>query len=386
MRRLARAMNGAVERAAETTTTREGAPLLAVEFTKVELYEAPSDLPQTGTGLDQLVDWIITDPGLIDRTNAADIEAGARAGHAMNAILVEAIRATGVANDGQINGADVHAMSAWIQANRKAEWTRAHGDDEKNSETGFHKVQGNGAEANELGHNAVNTIADGIYHIGFAAKGTRLADEDGKTAARVEDVAYWLDALLADDFAKLSNNAVQTGIEATTGTGLDQLVDLISDDPGLARRLSQADIDTGAQAANAMNTIIIQSIKATGIANNGQIDASDVRVLADYIKANYGATWRRADGDDDGGRKSGFHLVQAEGADARLFGIAGLDRVADGIYHLGFGHKGNRLVSEDGKNSASLSDVAYWLEALLADDLADGTLNDQDRRGRAGGG
>ena len=48
--------------------------------------------------------------------------------------------------------------------------------------------------------------------------------------------------------------------------------------------------------------------------------------------------------------------------------------MADGIYHLGFEMRWGRLLNEDGKTNASILDVASWLDRLLAEDLAKGTL------------
>ena len=43
-----------------------------------------------------------------------------------------------------------------------------HGDDEDGEETGFHLVQNDGAKTRLFGdENAIDTVADGIYHLGF---------------------------------------------------------------------------------------------------------------------------------------------------------------------------------------------------------------------------
>ena len=46
------------------------------------------------------------------------------------------------------------------------------------------------------GHNAVNTVADGIDHLGFAIDCDRRQNEDGNNNVSLERVAYWLDELL----------------------------------------------------------------------------------------------------------------------------------------------------------------------------------------------
>jgi hypothetical protein len=104
-------------------------------------------MPQgsSGTGLDQLVGIITTDTTLLRKAGAADVAAGASAADALNHLIVQAIRATGVANNGDLTVADLYAVNAWLRSNRLGDWTTLHGDDECNAETGFHRVQNDGA-------------------------------------------------------------------------------------------------------------------------------------------------------------------------------------------------------------------------------------------------
>jgi hypothetical protein len=150
----------------------------------------------TGTGLDQLVNIIVDDPGLNRRIPAAEIRAGAGAADGMNQIIVDAIRNTGLANDGKIQTSDLRDISKYIRTNHQSEWIALHGDDEGNIETGFHLVQNDGATTRLFARNAVNTVADGLYHIGFDIRNDRFVNEDGDANARVETVAYWMNTLL----------------------------------------------------------------------------------------------------------------------------------------------------------------------------------------------
>jgi hypothetical protein len=147
----------------------------------------------------------------------------------------------------------------------------------------------------------------------------------------------------------------------STGTGLDQLVSLITADAGLLKRVSPTDIAGGAAAADAMNTLIVQAIRATGIANNGDITAADVRDLNAWLRTYHLTDWTALHGDDEDCQETGFHLVQNDGAKTELFGRNAINTVADGIYHLGFNIDGNRLENEDGNDNASLGQVAEWL-------------------------
>ena len=87
-----------------------------------------------------------------------------------------------------------------------------HGDDEDDSETGFHLVQNDGATTQLFGdENAVNTVADGIYHLGFAIEDGSLLNEDGNANASLKDVAFWLNELLASDLAGQNTRQSDTG-------------------------------------------------------------------------------------------------------------------------------------------------------------------------------
>ena len=252
-----------------------------------------------------------------------------------------------------------------------------HGDDEGSVETGFHLVQGDGAQARMFGENAVDTVFDSIYHIGFQIVGGRFVNEDGDANASVGDVAYWLDTLLRDDLAagSLANPAVDPLVHGKTGTGLDALVSAITGDAGLNDNLSRAQINAGATAADGMNALIVQGIRATGIADDGDLTALDLRDLNGWIRRGHLAEWTALHGDDEGGIETGFHLVQGDGATGYLYDERTVDTLADGLYHLGFQIQWDRFVNEDGNGNAALEDAATWLSLLLADDLAAGTLD-----------
>ena len=120
----------------------------------------PVPMPQgsSGTGLDQLVGIITSDSTLLRKAGAADVAAGASAADALNHLIVQAIRATGVANNGDLTVADLYAVNAWLRGNRLGDWTTLHGDDECNAETGFHRVQNDGASGRLFDRNAVDTV------------------------------------------------------------------------------------------------------------------------------------------------------------------------------------------------------------------------------------
>lgn len=330
------------------------------------------------SGLDGLVDLILADPGLRRRLPQSEIIAGAEAADAMNDLIVKAIRATGVANDASLDAADVRDINAYLHANHRDAWVELHGDDEGDSETGFHFVQNDGAKTHLFGDsNAVNTVADGIYHLGFGIQRDRLLNEDGNRNATIKDVAFWLTEFLEEDLRQgsLAGGQVDLTVEATSDSGLDSLISIIENDAGLLSRIPTSERVTGMRAANEMNRLIVDAIKATGVAADAVFTPGDVRDINAYLQTNHADLWVEQHGDDEGDSETGFHLVQNDGALTHLFGDDNaVNTIADGLYHLGFSIKGDRLLNEDGNRNASLEDVAYWLNELLADDLLDGTL------------
>lgn len=330
----------------------------------------------TGTGLDQTVDLILKDYGLNQRIAASHIRAGAASADGIDSMIVEAIRTLGLANDGQITTSDVYSINSYIRSNYLAKFTALHGDDEGGVETGFHNVQGDGGTTRMFGQDLVNTVLDGMFHIGFKIVDGRFQNEDGNANATVEDVAFWINSFLAGDLAAgtLVNKAADPQVHGTTGTGLDGLIERIVDDEGLNHEISQQQINTGASAANGMAKIIVEAIRATGVANDGNLTAQDLVDVNHWIRANKLAQWTALHGDDEGGIETGFHNVQGDGGRGYFDGQRTVDTVADGIFHLGFRIDGDRLLNEDGNANATLSDVSDWLTLLLRNDLASGAL------------
>jgi len=155
--------------------------------------------PQT-SGLDRVITIIEEDERLNKRVTPEDIQDAINSAKRMNEIILEAIINTGVANDKKISIADTRELNDYIFHNYHDEWIVLHGDDEEDSETGFHKVVNDGARTKLYGKNAINKIFDSIYHLGFETHlKNRLLNEDGDKNASYKKVAIWLDSLLRDD-------------------------------------------------------------------------------------------------------------------------------------------------------------------------------------------
>ncbi len=123
-------------------------------------------------------------------------------------------------------------------------------------------------------------------------------------------------------------------------------------------------------AADDINHMIVAAVKELGLANDGVITASDVYDINAWIQADEArhAHFVELHGDDEDGEaaESGYHLVQNDGGQARIFGDdSAMTTVFDGIYHIGFDIESGRLLNEDGDANASVKSVAHWLDQLL---------------------
>jgi RTX calcium-binding nonapeptide repeat (4 copies) len=315
----------------------------------------------TGTGLDQLVDIINTDTGLAGANTGGDIAGGAAAANRMNQIIAEAITQTGAGSDGVFTAEEVVAINTYIRANHLAAWIEAHGDDENGSETGFHLVQNDGATGNFRGNNAIDTVADGLYHLGFEISNGRFLNEDGDANASLAQVAEWLTAIYTD--------------RSTTGTGLDRITDFILADGGLSATIPDDQIEQGADAANDLNALIMEGLGATGGFADGEVSAEDVVAINAWIRSDPDrlAQFIELHGDDENGEETGFHLVQNDGANTKAFGQNLINNIADSIYHIGFEINDGRFYNEDGDANATVEDVASWLNYFLSDQSNTGT-------------
>ena len=331
----------------------------------------------TGTKLDIIVQTIFNDKGLLRRISTGDMRIGAKSADAMNHLIVEAIKTEGLGNDGKLTTADIRTINNYLVENHKDIWAIHHGDDENNEETGYHKVQNDGAYTRMFADNVMNSIADGIYHLGFKTNlKNRLRNEDGNANKRFEKVAWWLDTTLkADLTAGKFNNTEYKEIVGTTKTSFDKIIPYIYNDEGLLLNVSMEDIREGARTANEMNKLIVEAIKQTGVASDDDISADDVKILNQYLVLNHASLWAELHGDDEDNLEFGYHKIQNDGARGIMHNKNTINNLADGIYHLGF--KTNykyRLVNEDGNKNKSFKQVSYWLNQSLEDDYINGTF------------
>jgi len=331
----------------------------------------------TGTKLDMMINVILTDRGLLKSVPTSDLRAGADNANKMNHLIIKAIKTEGLGNDGKLTTADIRTINNYLVANYLEEWAELHGDDEKGEETGYHRVQNDGATTRIYADNVMNSIADGIYHLGYATNDkNRLLNEDGNKNKSFEKVAWWLDSSLKSDLqAGKFNNLEYKETVGATGTFFDKMIPYIYNDEGLLLKVSMEDIREGARTANEMNKLLVEAIKITGVASDDYISAEEVKILNKYLVDNHESTWAQLHGDDEKNAETGYHRIQNDGAVGIMHNKNTINNLADGIYHLGFPTRfTNNLENEDGNKNVTFTNVAYWLNQSLQADYTKGVF------------
>ncbi|NBC96784.1 MAG: hypothetical protein GVY27_10570, partial [Deinococcus-Thermus bacterium] len=349
--------------------------LFAEDIAAGTFDDAVFRLPEggTGTGLDAIVETIGTDAGLADALAPAEIAGAMTTADAVNGLLLEAIDATGAANDARLTGSDLIDVSAYLQANHAATMAEAFGDGGADT-TGLETIRNAGATSTFAGVPAIDRAFESVWASGFPVDERHFVRLDGKLSP-VPLAAEVLDELLADELATgaLVNPDVDFLTSGTTGTGLDRVVDLVLDNATFADTIGTARLDAAVRGADAMNTALVDAIRATGVAEDGAFSTSDMAEINDHLldRGRDGdIDWAALRDPDDG---VGYDAVlDTPNGGTRLFGTDPYNRVFDNIYNLGFATAGPKLTDGDGDGDteAGLSAVRDYLNALLADDLA----------------
>jgi Ca2+-binding RTX toxin-like protein len=173
-------------------------------------------IEQMKLNLESLVTAIPKDTGLRAKTPLADVKGGMSAARVLNDLLSTAISEQNFQSDNVIRPNEVLGMADVIYTDPRRFVTLLvnHGDDEAAIETGFHKVQNDGGTLMFRGRAFIDTVADAIYHIGFAYKNGRFVNEDGTPNEKATDIAGWLNYFI---FGK--SWVFGTGASDTLGTG-----------------------------------------------------------------------------------------------------------------------------------------------------------------------
>jgi len=153
-------------------------------------------------------------------------------------------------------------------------------------------------------------------------------------------------------------------------------IEWIFTDPGLQKNTTEEDRIVAAKAANAMSELILKSIKATSIADDGFITDSEVKKLNTYMYEHYHNQMVELHWDDEKGLETGFHRVVNDGGVQKWYiplkrHYKKANRIADGIFHLGLFQTVNnkRILNEDGNKNVRWRLISRGLYVLLKDDL-----------------
>ena len=327
------------------------------------------------SGLNQVQEIIGNDRLINSRVSSEDITAARDAAAQMNELIVEAIKARGLANDGVISISDTMEINRYLVENYSDQWTGLRAE--------YALIEGRrNSHIIAMNTNAVRNVWGQIYNLGFDAtnRNRNLTNAAGKRTSSFTTVGYYLGTVLKNDIMSGElNNPDYQEVQGTTGTKLDMIVNVILTDTGLLRRVPTSDLRAGAEAANAMNHLIVEAIKAEGLGNDGKLTTADIRTINNYLVENHADRWAELHGDDEEGEETGYHRVQNDGATTRMYADNVMNSIADGIYHLGFPTRfKNNLENEDGNKNKRFEKVAWWLDSSLKKDLEEGKFNNDE--------
>ena len=303
-------------------------------------------MPIQAPTLDAIADLVEADPGLAANIQPADIAGGAAAARLMNGVILQAIAATGVNADRVLTPADLRLLSDHIRARPAllAAFVAGHGDDDGGTETGFHLVQGDGGALRFQGRNFIDTVADAIYHVGFAHIDGRFRNEDGDVNEAVDDVAGWLNYFVNGVNRVYGTEAAETLQSGAYSFALAEAANELFDAGGG---------DDSIWAGDGNDTVW------GGAGNDRSSGQEGNDVMAgqagdDSLSGGDGRdTLRGGDGNDMLVGDVGGDLILGQIGHDRLFGMEGADTIAGGSGSdwLGGGDDNDRLRGEAGNDT-----------------------------------
>ena len=153
----------------------------------------------------------------------------------------------------------------------------------------------------------------------------------------------------------------------TPTENLESLAVFVASDPGLAANIVTEDITAGADAARLINTVILDTLAALGVNDDGRLTPEDIMAMSDYIRANPAlyADFLDGHGNDEGNVETGYHLVQGDGGAYQFQGRNFVNTIGDAVYHIGFAYQDGRFRNEDGDANETVDDVAGWMNYFV---------------------
>ena len=172
--------------------------------------------------------------------------------------------------------------------------------------------------------------------------------------------------------ASKTYSMLTTPIAGGTSTGLDQLIDMVQHDPGLAGQNSAKQITAGLEAAKGLIALIQKAAVETDAAKDGVFTMAEVRSMNGWIRdASHSERldeFTRLHGNDTRAEETGFHLLQGDGGTSTYRGAKLIDTQLDGLFHIGFAiNQNDSFVNEDGNANASVGQVAALLNQFWTD-------------------
>lgn len=303
-------------------------------------------MPVQAPTLEAIAELVESEPGLLANISQADILGGSAAARLMNQVIMQAIAATGINADGVLTPYEVRRLSDHIRADRNLydSFVEGHGDDEGSAETGFHLVQGDGGALRFQGRDFIDTVADAIYHVGFAYADGRFRNEDGDANEQVDDIAGWLNYFVNGThriYGTSSSETLQSGTYSfVLADAANELFDAGAGDDAIWAGDGNDTVWGGAgndrSSGQEGNDIV------SGQGGNDSLSGGEGN---DTVRGGGGDDQLIGDGGDD--------LLLGHWGHDRLYGLEGADTIRGGAGNdrMGGGDENDSLMGEMGNDT-----------------------------------
>ena len=163
----------------------------------------------------------------------------------------------------------------------------------------------------------------------------------------------------------------QQGPAGTTGTGLDQLADMVTSEINLTNTLSTPDMQIGLNSVNGILGMVTEAISTLRLGQSGIFSADDVTQINSYIREHHLDEYTALFGGHGfGGWETGWQLVYGEGAAEKYNRRTNtIDHHLDGLMRLGQEFQNDQIIGgirgfrrQDPYSAQLLADIlnVYW--------------------------
>ncbi|RLA73678.1 MAG: hypothetical protein DRG78_22100, partial [Epsilonproteobacteria bacterium] len=195
---------------------------------------------------------------------------------------------------------------------------------------------------------------------------------------RMREMAYFISIFAGDKGEEGAfYNANKILDYPKTETSLDEMTLFILSEDGINNYLPKSEIIMVAEATARMNMMIVNAIRVTGVAENNNISAFEVRTLNEYIVANNAKEWEEAYGAEGYGKIfGGWKKIHKKYSTTLVEGENRINQAGNSVYRLGYELPYTTdLIYKNATGLSTYGEVSYWLNTIFKKDYESGTFS-----------